>query len=383
MVPRSRTAALAVLLACACGAAQVEKLPPAPGPGAPDPGGGGPPAPPPVFTLPDAAPPAPAAMMPDGGACAEESHEGRRVPVDLLLLVDVSSSMANVVAGGTQSKWDIARESLLAFLRDPRSDGLQIGLQFLPLHASCLLADFQKLAVDFGDVTAVLPAVTAALTGQNVRQNFGTPTGPAVAGALEALRARARALPDHRPALLLLTDGEPTACTPLMVEEIAVPVAEARQGTPPISTYVIGVFTPAELGRAKDVVDQLAMAGGTSSFLLGAANDLPTRLSEALAEIRNVAVACEFTIPDPRTQVLDYGRVNVHVSGTATDEDLPYVRTADRCDPTRGGWYYDADPATGARPTRVVVCDSSCRAVKADPRARVDLRFGCRSLVVQ
>jgi hypothetical protein len=74
----------------------------------------------------------PAAMVPDGGACAEESHEARRLPLDLLLLVDVSSSMANVVAGGTQSKWDIAREALLGFLRDPRTDGLQIALQFFP-----------------------------------------------------------------------------------------------------------------------------------------------------------------------------------------------------------------------------------------------------------
>jgi hypothetical protein len=374
------------MLAAACGAARVENPVAAPGerpasgenPTAPGTGS----SPAPGFTLPDAAPSS-TTPVPDGGTCAEETHEARRVPVDLLLLVDVSSSMANPIAGGTQPKWDIARDSLLAFLRDPRSEGLQIGLQFFPLGASCALADFQKLAVDFAELPAVLPPISAALAAQNVRQNFGTPTGAAVAGALEALKARLRAQPDHRAALVLLTDGEPTLCTPLYIDEIAMPVAAARQGMPAVFTYVIGVFTPAELARASNTVERLAMAGGTTAFVLGAGLDLPARLSETLAEVRNVAVSCAFSLPQPRLQVLDYGRVNVHFSGATADEDLPYVRSADRCDPMRGGWYYDVDPATGARPTQVIVCESSCRAFKADPRARVDLRFGCKSLVVQ
>ena len=51
--------------------------------------------------------------------------------------------------------------------------------------------------------------------------------------------------------------------------------------------------------------------------------------------------------------------------------------SADKCDPARGGWYYDVDPATGGTPTRVRLCDSTCNQVKADMTGRVELLFGC------
>jgi hypothetical protein len=52
--------------------------------------------------------------------------------------------------------------------------------------------------------------------------------------------------------------------------------------------------------------------------------------------------------PSATGQKLDYGKVNVKFKGTATpDETVPYVERADRCDPTRGGWYYDVHPTAG------------------------------------
>src|SRR4051812_30882986 len=40
----------------------------------------------------------------EGNACVTEAHQAMRVPVDLLLLLDISGSMEES-AGGTQSKW--------------------------------------------------------------------------------------------------------------------------------------------------------------------------------------------------------------------------------------------------------------------------------------
>jgi hypothetical protein len=331
-------------------------------------------------------------LIPDSGgpamgdpSCAAESRATARVPVDILMLVDVSSSMANVVAGGTRSKWEIAHDALLAFLRDPMSAGLNVALQFFPLGASCNVADFQRPAVPFAALPAGLPGLTAALDGQNakIRTNFGTPTGAAVNGAIAQLRANLAAQPTHRGIILLVTDGEPTACTPVLIDEIAVPVGEARQANPSIATYVIGVVTPAELVRIKETVDKLATAGGTTPFVLDAAVDLPRKLSDALSQVRNVAVPCEFTIPPPSKGMLDYDRVNLHFKGTAREEDVPYVGSADHCDPARGGWYYDVDPAAGGVPGRVVVCANTCAAFKADTNAAVNLVFGCKTVVIQ
>jgi hypothetical protein len=374
---RGKAAALLWLLVLgACGAAAVE--PPAPSPGSR----------PPPFTLPPEAPgsvrrdAAAAPNLFDAGGCVSESHEATRLPVDLLLLLDVSSSMADPVAGGTESKWQIIQAALVAFLRDTRSAGLQVGLQFFPLGSSCALADYQKLAVNFVELPTVLPALAAALHGQNVRLNFGTPTGMALAGAHEALRLRLRSLPPRRAALLLLTDSEPTACTPLLIDEVAAPVGEARAMNPSVATYVIGVFTPAELVRAKDTVEKLAMVGGTSAFVLEAGIDLSARLSEVLDQIRDLGVPCEFDIPQPRQHILDFGRVNVRFSSATGAQEIPYVRGAGRCDSHRGGWYYDFDPTIGAKPSRVVTCPATCRAFKADRAARVDLMFGCRTLPI-
>ena len=48
----------------------------------------------------------------------------------------------------------------------------------------------------------------------------------------------------------------------------------------------------------------------------------------------------------------------------------------------RGGWYYDVDPASGGNPTRVVVCDNTCKAFTADANTKVDLVFGCKTVVI-
>jgi hypothetical protein len=48
----------------------------------------------------------------------------------------------------------------------------------------------------------------------------------------------------------------------------------------------------------------------------------------------------------------------------------------------RGGWYYDADPATGGTPTRIIVCEATCKKWKGDAMASVDLRVGCRTRVI-
>jgi hypothetical protein len=68
----------------------------------------------------------------DDHACSEQVHAARPVPVDLLLLVDASSSMLEEVAGGG-TKHVLVRDALRAFVEDPRSAGLAIGLQYFPL----------------------------------------------------------------------------------------------------------------------------------------------------------------------------------------------------------------------------------------------------------
>jgi hypothetical protein len=67
-----------------------------------------------------------------GQACAMEVHQAERVPVDLLLLVETSSSMEQRVSGDARSKGQLVRDALTSFIKDPGSAGLGVGLQLFP-----------------------------------------------------------------------------------------------------------------------------------------------------------------------------------------------------------------------------------------------------------
>jgi len=246
---------------------------------------------------------------------------------------------------------------------------------------TCPATLYQTPMVPIGELPGARPALEEALA--TIVPEGGTPTTPAVQGALAHLRARATADSTRRQLLVLATDGMPSMCAPNTVDTAAAALAAARTANPSIPTYVIGVFSPAQLMRAQPALDQLATAGGTSTpFVLMTGADLTQRFIDAVNQIRVAAAGCEFTIPRPGTGAIDYEKVNVRVTTAAGNEDLVYVGSADRCDATRGGWYYDVDPKAGT-PTRVLICEANCRKVKITVGLSVNLRYGCKTIVIQ
>ncbi len=66
-------------------------------------------------------------------ACAEQAvRKAEPRPVDLLLLVDRSGSMLEKIASG-ETKWQAMRSAVGAFLTNPKSAGIGVGLQFFPV----------------------------------------------------------------------------------------------------------------------------------------------------------------------------------------------------------------------------------------------------------
>lgn len=425
---------------------------------------------------------APSTISPEGPLtgekCAEEVHMAQLEPLDLLLLVDSSGSMME--SAGASTKWQMAHDALGAFVKDPQSAALGVGLQFFPFFGppkacmsdgdcnliiprpniwchvnsvclgpgvplpaasdcepgfsmcpagttctplgrcsmsgadcvgagqpcpggmggdvcvsrpktcqntvavrdfSCAADDYQRLVVPIAPLPGAQAALTAALDFK--RPNGGTPLGPAVQGALRHLQAHLAASAGRQAALVLATDGLPDGCDGDNVAAVAATLQAARVGAQPISSYVIGVFNQMQLVRSQSALAMLATAGGTGSpFVLMPGDDLSKRFLEALNQIRGKALACEFKIPPPTMGQLDYGKVNVRIEGVAGAQDLVYVGAADRCDPARGGWFYDVDPATGT-PTRILVCEATCQRLKESRDTKVDLRFGCKSRVIQ
>jgi hypothetical protein len=87
-------------------------------------------------------------------------------------------------------------------------------------------------------------------------------------------------------------------------------------------------------------------------------------------------------MPKSDMGTVDTGKVNVKFSSSSTgSKTLLYVTTKDKCDPTNGGWYYDQDPATGGKPTQIIVCDQSCSTFQSIQDGRVDIALGCKTEV--
>jgi hypothetical protein len=99
-------------------------------------------------------------------------------------------------------------------------------------------------------------------------------------------------------------------------------------------------------------------------------------LARQVMEVVNLA--CEWDIPPPpRGETFDPGKTNVQLTLEGTAEPLGNAATAADCG-TRDGWHYDDDAA----PRRVVACPFTCTRIQAALDARVDLLFGCETVVL-
>jgi len=101
-----------------------------------------------------------------------------------------------------------------------------------------------------------------------------------------------------------------------------------------------------------------------------------TRLEEHI--FASTPIPCELAIPEPPTDLaLNYDRVNVEIQSPSGGPGvIPNVGDERGC--VAGGWYYD-DPAS---PSELTLCPTSCDAVNTLPDARVDVTFGCDTILL-
>jgi hypothetical protein len=389
-----------------------------------------------MSVTPDAAssPPPPDASfafnVPEGGrghapevasqSCVQESHEAELLPADVLLLVDASSTMTFPVestgGGPAPTGWELVHDALSSFIADPKSRGLSVALDFFPAVMSCAAdADcaaflpgaklpggvcqrqlcavtpplscsasiYERPAVDFTPLPAGAAALKTGLDGRSAVRGAGTPMLQAVKGALAHLAADLQQNPGRSAALVVASTGIAEDDCAQDAQAMTRAVTAAKAGTPAVSTYTIGLLAPDDFVNTQ-VLDRMAAAGGTAkAIVLGRATDLRDSFLAALQKIRGTALPCEFAIPAPSTGELDYGKVNVQFTGATGSQAIGYASDPGHCSSTRGGWYYDRDPAQGGQPSRVVACPATCQLFMTDPAARVQLEFGCKTVVIE
>jgi hypothetical protein len=304
-------------------------------------------------------------------------------PIDLYFLVDKSGSMLTSDVAGNPTRWAALSTAIGAFADSSTMDGgaagISVGMTFFPittvdagaLVSSCNLADYARAVVPIAPLPGNAAAMKSGIAA--ITPSGGTPTAPALQGAVQVATAYQMAHPDRKVAIVLATDGEPNDCSSTAFGVAGIASAAFMQ-RPSLPTYVLGI------GPSTGPLDTIASAGGTNAAFMVTSSGAD-QLLQALNQIRTqtqvqtgTKISCSQKLPPPTgTQVLDYSAAVVTTTVGTTTLRPPKVADAAACG-SSDGWYYD-DPT---KPTMITFCPLTCSALSPDSgKSRVAISIPC------
>jgi hypothetical protein len=259
------------------------------------------------------------------------------------------------------------------------------------LRDICTASEYATPNVALGTLPGAATGLNSSLTGHS--PDGYTPTGPALSGAVSWAQQQQTSNPDHKVAIVLVTDGlpggfipgfPPSECAPSDIPGIASILSGVSGGANPILTFVVGIFNPssAEGQQAPSNLMSLAQAGGTGSAVIidVTGNTVTQQLHDALTKAQTKAIACSYKIPPSSGGTgVDFNKVNVTFTGGSGSTTVGHTTGASAC--SKGGWYYDVDPTQGT-PTQIIACPSTCSSFQSDISGQVQIVLGCQTINV-
>jgi hypothetical protein len=324
-------------------------------------------------------------------ACSDQFAPAAARPPLIQFVVDTSGSMKWVAgterepASGEQSKWQITQQALATAIAG-MPDDIAVGLAYFPnLRDGDSQCFRPEVAAPIARLTAEQRALIERVNDAK-SPSGGTPTHGAYNFGVEQLKASTLDGPRF---LLLITDGIPTytlACSgngrarvdgaPLVQD------VQARLGDSQIRTFVIG--SPGSEG-ARDELSKMASVGGTASagcdvagpafchFDMTAKPDFSEALQQALAEITQATLACDYAVPRPPGGLrIDFNDASVVLeSGGMSVREFERAAAGDCAE----GWQLGADRSS------IHLCPATCNELQGllrrDPALEVSIKFGC------
>jgi hypothetical protein len=337
-------------------------------------------------------------------ACNGETSEPESIPAKIEMVVDVSSSMTNVV--GNATKWAQTQDAIVAgFVGDGAAatglpDSVAVGLLFYP-NMQTVEANLKKekdvsLCVNTG---AAIPMV--ALGVGNQRQKLrdalngiqlgprGTPTYDALNYAANTELLDKAANVSGKPYIVIITDGFPTLSQNCynstgniqnVDPEPIVKLIDNLWQEKGIKTFLIG--SPGS-EDSRDWMSRAAVLGQTAAagcnpagpnwchMDLTTSTDFGAALTSALQAIAGSVVSCNYNI---LTEGVEGGSVDPNMTvvlARFTDGSVEMVNRDDTPDDCTEGWYVDSGS------NQVVFCKETCNKVQSDPGIQLQVLFGC------
>lgn len=331
-------------------------------------------------------------------ACAAETTKAEQIPLDMLIMLDQSSSMKG-------QRWTDITTALKQFVDAPGAAGINVALNYFALSRPCpngnectswlgsgasgcspakfckyddycSAAAYETPEVAFEALPGVATKIKASLDAHG--PYYDTTSEPALQGSVNHAKARGTAFPNHKVVVVFATDGLPEShCEDGnnandSVAAVAAVASAGLSGSPSIATYVIGV------GNSLSQLNQVAKAGGTDkAFLVDQGGSVQADFLKAMNDIRGAALGCTYAIPQPQEGTLDYGKVNVgYTPGGGTEQLINKVDSAADCPPNGDAWYYDNDQS----PSTILLCPSTCSKVSADASGTMNVLLGCKTI---
>lgn len=322
------------------------------------------------------------ALNPDS-ACATTKAEAIKPPVDIIMVVDQSGSMSNEIAN---VKANINK--LSDFLGKTGLDYrvVMIGTKGTSTYQLCV-----PPPLGLGSPTCDSNPPLLRVVNRNVQswdalkivlETYDTAPGTATAWA-DFLRK------DAFKVFIPVTDdnsqgsGNPTATT-FDTQLLAKPGEQF--GTAAKRNYSVYPICgapafPAESPKCSTAVNtgatyvELAKLTKGQWFPVCSTDYGP--IFEEMGKSIATRVACEFTVPPPpEGETLDPDKVNVsYTPGTGGSTQEILKDDSKPCESGANGWQYNTEK------TKILLCGDACKQVQDDLGAKVDVIFGCQTIV--
>jgi hypothetical protein len=327
---------------------------------------------------------APADAGADGDAphCAATTRTAVPVPLDVIFLLDRSGSMQG-------PKWDAVSTAIPAFANQGFPAPTQIGLSFVPFivnesffgdqkgtnYQVCEYRLYKELVLPLAPATAQRATLEAAIAGAIVPGSSGfgsqSPLHASLRGTYFAAAKAQDAHPDHQVVVVMMGDGDPTYCEDYGAESTS-PNALAALAASALHYNGVRTFAVGFQSTTLGVLEKLTAAGGGKVLI--PVSYTTGNLLEQMNLLTRSAIDCVFALPKPPAgQKLDPKTVRLDVTArTGERTAIPRAADATSCH-GEDGWYYDND----SKPTKAILCPTSCTGLRSQSGARVDIAVAC------
>jgi len=288
--------------------------------------------------------------------CNVESHQPNRLPPEILIVLDKSSSMNESstnapCAAGCTSKWSAVSSAIVDVVAATEST-VHWGLKYFGSDALCGVSPGADVPVAVTNAAAIRTSILAALPASL------TPTRLAESAAVDYLKTLTTPNPKF---IVLATDGLPNCGSLLFTlgDEEGTVAAVGAARTAGFPTFVVGISTTGS--PADTTLNRMAQSGGmartgTSQYYPVASS---TELKDALRSIAGQVATCIYPL-SPAGPQNDPNNVTVHLDKGTIPQD------------GSNGWDYSAPDHSS-----ITLFGSACDRVKTHADANVEIFYGC------